>query len=104
MELKSAFGTALKLIRNRRGMTQEDFSVISSRTYLSSLERGLKCPTIEKVEDLAALLNVHPLSVLAVAYTIKDSSALEALMRQVKGECEWIFSETGQNLGESGRR
>lgn len=104
MELKPAFGTALKLIRNRRGMTQEDFGVISSRTYLSSLERGLKCPTLEKVEDLAALLNVHPLTVLAVAYTIKDSAALETLMRQVKGECEWVFSETSRNLGEPAHR
>ncbi|MCP1443156.1 transcriptional regulator with XRE-family HTH domain [Pseudomonas sp. GGS8] len=97
MELKPAFGTALKLIRNRRGMSQEDFSVISSRTYLSSLERGLKCPTIEKVEDLAAFLNVHPLTVLAVAYTIKDSAALETLMHQVKGECEWIFCNRPAN-------
>jgi transcriptional regulator with XRE-family HTH domain len=39
-----------------------------SRTYLSSLERGLKSPTIDKLEQLASVLGVHPLSLLAMAY------------------------------------
>lgn len=94
MELKPAVWSGAQTHTQQKGGSQEDFSVISSRTYLSSLERGLKCPTIEKVEDLAAFVNVHPLTVLAIAYTIKDSAALETLMDQVKGEYEWILSET----------
>ncbi len=41
MELKQAFSLALKRLRTRRGLTQEDFSFVSSRTYLSTMERGL---------------------------------------------------------------
>ena len=53
MELKQAFGAALKKLRSERKLSQEDFSDVSSRTYLSTLERGLKSPTIEKVDELA---------------------------------------------------
>ncbi len=49
MELKQAFGQALKQLRMSQGLTQEDFSDVSSRTYLSTLERGLKSPTIDKL-------------------------------------------------------
>lgn len=62
MAIKEAFGAALKARRLEQGLTQEDFSDVSSRTYLSTLERGRKCPTLEKVSDLACVLQVHPLT------------------------------------------
>lgn len=40
MELNDAIGQALRNARVRKGLTQEDFGSISSRTYISSLERG----------------------------------------------------------------
>jgi transcriptional regulator with XRE-family HTH domain len=68
MGLLERFGTGLQRARKSRGLTQEDFSVVSSRTYLSSLERGIKSPTISKLEELASVIGVHPLSLLALAY------------------------------------
>ncbi|WP_458375996.1 helix-turn-helix domain-containing protein [Pseudomonas pergaminensis] len=89
MELKKAFGQALKQFRLARGLTQEDFSSISSRTYLSTLERGLKCPTLDKLEGLASVMEVHPLSVLAAAYHVKgDAGGLEALLARVRAEVD----------------
>jgi len=49
-------------------MSQEDFGLISSRTYVSSLERNQKSPTLSKVDELATVLGVHPLTLLAGAY------------------------------------
>jgi transcriptional regulator with XRE-family HTH domain len=72
MELKEAFARSLRHIRKQRGLTQEDFSTLSSRTYLSSLERGLKSPTIEKLEELAIVMSVHPLTLLTAAYLTKE--------------------------------
>lgn len=87
MELKQAFGQALKQLRTAKGLTQEDFSNISSRTYLSTLERGLKCPTLEKLEGLASVMKVHPLSLLAAAYQIKsDEDGLDSLLARVRAE------------------
>lgn len=87
MELKTAFGLALKQVRNLRNLTQEDFSDTSSRTYLSTLERGLKSPTLEKVEQLSAVLEVHPLTIMVVAYMYKeDDQDLETLLKTIEDE------------------
>lgn len=68
MDSKQGFAKALKAAREFRRLTQEDFSLVSSRTYISSLERGLKSPTLEKIEDLAGRLEIHPLTLVALAY------------------------------------
>lgn len=87
MEVNRAFGKALQTVRKKRGLTQEDFSDTSSRTYLSTLERGLKSPTIDKVNDLAKSLNIHPLTLLIKAYANADGvSDIEKLIEQVKAE------------------
>jgi transcriptional regulator with XRE-family HTH domain len=43
-------------------------SDVSSRTYMSSLERGLKSPTLSKVAELCEVMDVHPLTLLTLAY------------------------------------
>ena len=68
MDIRKGFAIALKQIRKAKDLTQEDFSESSSRTYLSTLERGLKSPTLEKVEAIAETLDVHPLTLLTMAY------------------------------------
>lgn len=65
---KNKFSEALKVTRTARGLSQEAFSLVSSRTYVSSLERGMKSPTLVKVDDLAEVLEVHPLTLLTLAY------------------------------------
>ena len=68
MALLKRFGIGLQKARKSRDLTQEDFSVVSSRTYLSSLERGIKAPTITKIDEIASVIGVHPLSLVAYAY------------------------------------
>lgn len=68
MTIRERFGRGLQHARKHLGLTQEDFSTVSSRTYLSSLERGIKSPTIDKLEHLASVLGVHPVALLAMAY------------------------------------
>ncbi len=68
MDLKQAFGMALKEMRMEKGLTQEDFSIVSSRTYMSMLERGLKSPTLEKIEEICSVLEEHPITLLQKCY------------------------------------
>ena len=68
MALLKRFGIGLQRARKSRDLTQEDFSDVSSRTYLSSLERGIKAPTIKKLDEIATVIGVHPLSLIAYAY------------------------------------
>ena len=86
-QLNHAFGKALKEVRKARGLTQEDFSLVTSRTYLSSLERGRKSPTLRKVQDIARAIGVHPLSLLTSTWLhVEAASPLETLMDQIKTE------------------
>lgn len=86
MELKQAFGQALRRLRISRHLTQEDFSQVSSRTYLSSLERGLKSPTLEKVESLASVIDVHPVTLVALGYLLDEGVSIEDLLVRVRSE------------------
>ncbi len=70
---------ALKAARAARGLTQEDFGLVSSRTYLSTLERGIQSPTLAKIEQLAQTLKVHPLTLLTLAYA--ESPRTEDVLR-----------------------
>lgn len=89
MNLTEAFAKALRYTRNRKGLTQEDFSMISSRTYISTLERGLKSPTLEKFEVIAGRLDVHPVTLLVMAY-LQDQNvvSLETFLKQIADEVE----------------
>ncbi|MCU9528382.1 helix-turn-helix domain-containing protein [Pseudomonas mosselii] len=87
MEIRESLGEALRRMRIRHGLTQEDFGVVSSRTYVSTLERGLKSPTIQKIEELAGRTGVHPLSLIVSAYLIQDPDVgLDSLINQVRKE------------------
>lgn len=90
MELLKRFGAGLQLARKCRGLTQEDFSVVSSRTYLSSLERGKKSPTISKLDELASVLNLHPLSLLALAYAPSNDQERREFFALIAAELQLI--------------
>jgi transcriptional regulator with XRE-family HTH domain len=75
------------MARLAQGLTQEDFANESGRTYISELERGVKQPTLQKIDDLAGPLDLHPLSVLFLAYLITyDDSSVDKLLNQVRLE------------------
>ncbi|KGA34985.1 XRE family transcriptional regulator [Pectobacterium brasiliense] len=89
---KPSLPDALRRIRKARGLSQEAFSDVSSRTYLSSLERGLKSPTLNKIEDVCAVLDVHPLTLLILAYAGSDPKNVHELMDHIVREVS-TFSE-----------
>jgi transcriptional regulator with XRE-family HTH domain len=91
MTQKSSFATALRTVRKARGLSQEAFSDVSSRTYLSSLERGLKSPTLNKVAELCEVLDVHPLTVLTLAYA-PDTKSLDKLIARVRQEVDSVLT------------
>lgn len=94
MDRRKKFGLALRTIRNAKGLTQEDFSDISGRTYISILERGLKSPTLEKVETLAAAMGVHPLTLLTLTYTDPVSErAVARVLDVIRREIKTVLNE-----------
>jgi transcriptional regulator with XRE-family HTH domain len=91
MDMRQAFGRALKGRRQARQLTQEDFSDVSSRTYLSTLERGMKCPTLDKVVELASVLGVHPLTLIAESFLVLEpGQTIETLLAVVQHEAQQV--------------
>ncbi|MFP1518167.1 helix-turn-helix domain-containing protein [Pseudomonas aeruginosa] len=91
MELKDAFGQALRQFRKSKEMTQEDFSQISSRTYLSTLERGLKSPTLDKIDEISRLMGIHPVTAVAGTYLkLEGQLTLDQLLSRIRLELQSV--------------
>lgn len=95
MTSKNSFPAALKIVRKARGLSQEAFSDVSSRTYMSSLERGLKSPTLSKVAELCEVMEVHPLTLLTLAYG-GDSKGVQDVIERVQRELAAIQAQKGK--------
>ena len=90
MAAKHTLSEALKTIRKARGLSQEAFSNVSSRTYMSSLERDLKSPTLNKLAELCEVMEIHPLTLLTLAYAGDDTQQAEQLLAQVWQELKAV--------------
>ena len=84
---------ALKTVRKARGLSQEAFSDVSSRTYLSALERDLKSPTLSKLAELCEVMEVHPLTLLTLAYAGDSETQADQLLAQVQKELQEIIKQ-----------
>ena len=86
METRQAFGQVLKMARKKKKVSQEELSEISSRTYISSLERGLKNPTLDKIDQIGKQLGVHPLTLIAATFAKRDRTSIDDLLKQIRDE------------------
>ncbi|MGH6647356.1 helix-turn-helix domain-containing protein [Aquabacterium sp.] len=93
MAAKNSLATAIRTVRKARGLSQEAFSDVSSRTYMSSLERDLKSPTLHKLTELCEVMEVHPLTLLTLAYAGDSAHKADQLLAQVRQELEAILKE-----------
>ncbi len=86
MDVRKGFAGSLREIRLSQGMAQEDFHDISGRTYVGALERAEKSPTLDKITQLASVLDIHPLTLLTLTYiraeSHKDERALHAIVKR----------------------
>jgi transcriptional regulator with XRE-family HTH domain len=90
---KNSLATAIRTVRKARGLSQEAFSDVSSRTYMSSLERDLKSPTLHKLTELCEVMEVHPLTLLTLAYAGDSPHKADQLLAQVRQELEAILKK-----------
>ncbi|MDE2382889.1 MAG: helix-turn-helix transcriptional regulator [Xanthomonadaceae bacterium] len=93
MAAKNSLATAIRTVRKARGLSQEAFSDVSSRTYMSSLERDLKSPTLHKLTELCEVMEVHPLTLLTLAYAGDSPHKADQLLAQVRQELEAILKK-----------
>lgn len=85
MNRKHAFGAALRAARISRGLPQDALGLAQSN--ISRLESGAKDPSWERVEELAVLLDVHPLTLFTLAYVLNEDQLDEqALLQRVQND------------------
>jgi transcriptional regulator with XRE-family HTH domain len=60
MDMRRLVGRNVKRLRQKRGLTQEEFAELSgfSQQYISSLEKGHRNPTVITLFELATALKV----------------------------------------------
>ncbi|QXI26258.1 helix-turn-helix domain-containing protein [Pseudomonas vanderleydeniana] len=88
MSLKATFAAVLKAMRATRGISQKTLAEVSSRTYISKLERGQCCPTLEMVTALSEALNVSPLTLIAITLGAQSGQPIENLVSRIEQEAE----------------
>ncbi|HEJ1596445.1 TPA: helix-turn-helix transcriptional regulator [Pseudomonas aeruginosa] len=95
MAARYSLAKALKTVRKACGLSQEAFSDVSSRTYMSTLERDLKSPTLHKLTELCEVMEVHPLTLLTLAYAGDSTRKADELLAQVRQELEAVLNPDG---------
>nr|QJT73622.1 Xre family transcriptional regulator [Pseudomonas fluorescens] len=60
---------------------------------MSSLERDLKSPTLHKLTELCEVMEVHPLTLLTLAYAGDSPHKADQLLAQVRQELEAILKK-----------
>lgn len=87
MELRVAVGAAIREVRLSKGLSQE---MVGPRAYQSALERGVQCPTVEKLHEIASIMDVHPLTLVGLAYEGFDRTSAAELFAAVLKEIETV--------------
>ena len=93
MNLRQGLAAALKSVRKSRKLTQEDFGMVSSRTYLSTLERGIKSPTLDKLQEIAEVMSVHPASLVLLAYAISAGDNSGVVIDAITSEAKLMLAD-----------
>ncbi|MCO7622263.1 MULTISPECIES: helix-turn-helix domain-containing protein [Pseudomonas] len=83
MERKLAFGSALREVRVRKEIAQEQLG--ASQSFVSTIERGIRSPTIEKMEEFAERLGVNP-ATLIVLMQVGQEGDVDELLAKIRDE------------------
>lgn len=86
MSLKTAFAAVLKTMRGARGLSQMNLAEVSSRTYVSKLERAQSSPTLEMMTTLSGPLNLSPLTLVAITLGAQTGQSIRSLISRIEDE------------------
>ncbi|WP_411960381.1 helix-turn-helix domain-containing protein [Pseudomonas mandelii] len=85
LELKRAIGTSVKAYRLKKNIPQE--SLGPSQPYISNLEAGRGSASIDKIEQMADVLGIHPMSIIFAGYlTSNEGATKENLFERIRTE------------------
>jgi hypothetical protein len=59
---------------------------------MSTLERGLKSPTLDKLSEIAGVMDVHPAALLCLAYSLTNQSKPRACLEAISTEAKRLLA------------
>ena len=94
MNLRAAFAKAFKNVRKAKGFTQEDFDAVSGRTYISTIERQVHSPSLDKIEALACEMKIKPITLLMLAnHYAYPRQTIESQIKTLEKDMKKILAE-----------
>lgn len=90
MDYNVAFGTTFKRLRRLKGLTQEDFGAVVSERYVRMLEKGEYSPTLGTLADLAQVLGVSLVTLMALVEAEGREADVNAVVSEVAVEVEGL--------------
>ncbi|PYC12527.1 transcriptional regulator [Pseudomonas jessenii] len=90
LELKRAIGASVKAYRLKKNIPQE--SLGPSQPYISNLEAGRGSASLDKIEQMADVLGIHPMSIIFAGYLTSNEDA----------DKERLFETIRRDLAEIG--
>ncbi|MBF8789023.1 transcriptional regulator [Pseudomonas sp. USTB-Z] len=87
--LRQAIAAALTYVRQQRRVVLTDVEEGVTAAHLSRVERGERGVSVEKLDEIARQLDVHPLTLLALAYgadqVVRPTDLLKQVSKEVAG-------------------
>lgn len=82
--IRPALAAVIRAVRGSLGLTQEEMAQATSRTYLTKLESAQSTPSLDKFIELAAVLDLSPLALMALVLATRDEKPTALLLAQAK--------------------
>ncbi|THF34435.1 helix-turn-helix domain-containing protein [Pseudomonas atacamensis] len=80
MSLRIAYASALRFLRKRNEVSQQQLAPAANPSYVSRLESGTRSVTLDVSQELAQALKVDPLTLLVLAYAAERDQTPEQVM------------------------
>lgn len=92
--LRHSLAAALRHVRRQQQVLLTDLEDGVTASHLSRVERAERGVTIEKLDEIARQLGVHPLSLLALAYSAEETTRPCDLLKKVSKEVTTLAGGT----------
>ncbi|NQD77560.1 helix-turn-helix transcriptional regulator [Pseudomonas sp. B21-023] len=89
---RKAFASALRFLRRQGSVLQADFDSGVSQSHVSRLEQGQSSPTLDRLEEIAAQLGLHPITLVAITCGASEQIPPAQLLERVRRELEAVAS------------
>jgi transcriptional regulator with XRE-family HTH domain len=84
--LRHSLAAVLRHVRRQQQVLLTDLEEGVTASHLSRVERGERGVTIEKLDEIARQLGVHPLALLTLAYGSEEQVRPSELLKQITKE------------------